>query len=61
MLIYKVEYQQYPDGTHICIAKENGDWVADCGLEGNKECEDNARLMVKKLNYAREYLNREVT
>ena len=47
---YIKEYQQYPDGTHVCIAYSNGDWFCDCGLEGNVEAEKNADLILDKLN-----------
>jgi len=42
---WKKEYQQYPNGTHCCVALENGDWIADCGLEGDNEAEANAHLI----------------
>jgi hypothetical protein len=42
---WQTEYQQYPDGAHICVADSNGDWIADCGNKGNKESEANARLI----------------
>lgn len=42
---WKVEYQQYEDGSHICVADPSGDWVCDCGLEGDIECEANAQLI----------------
>ena len=50
--MYKVEYQQHPDGTHaaVCIADEHGNWVADCGPEGNPEAEENAATLVKRYN-----------
>jgi hypothetical protein len=53
---YIKEYQQYPDGTHVCIAYSNGDWF--CGLEGNEEAEKNADLILDKLNnlYTKEFL-----
>jgi hypothetical protein len=47
---FKVEYQQYPDGTHVCVAYANGDWFCDCGMEGNKDAEKNAKLIVKAMN-----------
>lgn len=47
---YIKEYQQYPDGTHVCIAYSNGDWFCDCGLEGDIEAEQNAELLLSKLN-----------
>jgi hypothetical protein len=47
---YIKEYQQYDDGTHVCIAYSNGDWFCDCGLEGNEEAEKNADLILDKLN-----------
>jgi hypothetical protein len=52
---WKTEYQQYADeqdstDTHICVAAANGDWIADCGPEGNEESEANAELIVKAVN-----------
>lgn len=47
---YKVEYQLYPDGTHVCVADRKGDFVADCGLVGDKEAEDMAATIVGALN-----------
>ncbi len=46
----KIEYQQYPDGTHVCVAYENGDWFCDCGPEGDPIAESNAKLIVSLLN-----------
>jgi predicted nuclease with TOPRIM domain len=46
---FKVEYQQYEDGSHVCLATESGDWVADFGKEGNKESEKNAKLFADLL------------
>ena len=47
---YIIEYQQYPDGTHVCIAYNNGDWFCDCGIEGNEISENNARIILNSLN-----------
>ncbi len=59
---YIKEYQQYPDGTHVCIAYSNGDWFCDCGLEGNVEAEKNADLILDKLNnlYTEEHLRKTI-
>ncbi len=59
---YIKEYQQYPDGTHVCIAYSNGDWFCDCGLEGNVESEKNADLILDKLNnlYTEEHLRKTI-
>ena len=40
----KKEYQQYPDGVHVCVANSAGDWVADCGPKGDKSSEAYAKL-----------------
>ena len=50
---YKIEYQQYPDGSHVCIAYENGDWFCDCGLESDT-AEVNAALLLMRLNAGEE-------
>jgi hypothetical protein len=47
---WKVEIQQYPEGSHICVADNAGDWVADCGKmstlpSNNKEATANAKLI----------------
>ena len=49
---WKKEYQQYEDGSHACVALENGDWVCDCGKEGDKDCEDTTNLIVSLHNAA---------
>lgn len=38
------EYQQYEDGSHECLADENGDWIADFGHEGTLEANSNSML-----------------
>jgi len=48
--LLKVEYQQYDDGTHICIADKYGNWLADCGPQGDKESEANAKRIVTAWN-----------
>lgn len=42
---WKTEHQQYEDGSHICVADQNGDWVADCGKSGDKDAERHAKLI----------------
>lgn len=46
----KVEYQQYPDGTHVCMADNDGNWLADFGPEGNVLSEYIAEVTVKAFN-----------
>lgn len=30
---WKTEFQQYEDGSHLCIADKEGNWIADIGKE----------------------------
>lgn len=48
---FKSEYQQFPDGTHVCVATHEGDFVADFGLP-TPENEANAELFADSLNTA---------
>ena len=48
--LYKVEYHQYEDGSHVCLTDEHGNWLADFGNEGVKECEDIAQKVLLSLS-----------
>lgn len=41
---WKHEIQMFPDGSHDCLADENGDFIADFGLIGDKETLSRAKL-----------------
>lgn len=47
---WKIEYQQYPEGAHICVADKEGNWIADFGKEGSVEGEKIAKFVVLIIN-----------
>jgi len=43
---YQIELQQYPDSLHVCIADQDGNFIADFGSNDDPLSISNARFFL---------------